>query len=53
LFAAGKVGAAPGFANKVATNTIPAVRYGPQPRQLLDLYLPHHTDRTRRLPTIV
>jgi acetyl esterase/lipase len=53
LFAAGLVASTPASANRVSAVSVRAVRYGPQPRQLLDLYLPQRTDRTSRLPTIV
>jgi acetyl esterase/lipase len=53
LFAAGMAAPAPASATKVSASTIRAVRYGPRPQQLLDLYLPQHTDQTGRLPTIV
>jgi acetyl esterase/lipase len=47
------VAAAPASTTNVAAGTIHALRYGPQPQELLDLYLPQRTDRTRGLPTIV
>jgi acetyl esterase/lipase len=47
------VAAAPASATKVPAGTIHAVRYGPQSHQLLDLYLPRHTDRARGIPVIV
>jgi hypothetical protein len=53
FFGGGIVAAAPASANKVSAGHILGVRYGPQPHQLLDLYLPRLTDRGRRIPTIV
>jgi acetyl esterase/lipase len=53
FFGGGIVAAAPASANKVSAGYILGVRYGPQPYQLLDLYLPRRTDRERRIPTIV
>jgi acetyl esterase/lipase len=53
LFAGGIVAVAPASANKVSAGHIFGVRYGPQPYQLLDLYLPIQIARGRRIPTIV
>jgi acetyl esterase/lipase len=53
LSAGGVVAALPASANKVPSSSIHAVRYGPQPYQLLDLYLPGRTRGAGRIPTIV
>jgi acetyl esterase/lipase len=40
-------------ADRASAETIRAVRYGPEPHQLLDLYLPARSGTEPRIPTIV
>jgi acetyl esterase/lipase len=53
LSAWGLVAATSASANRVTAETIRAIRYGPEPYQLLDLYLPARSGRERPVPTIV
>jgi acetyl esterase/lipase len=53
LFASGVVATGAASANRAAAETIRGVHYGPEPHQLLDLYLPARSRSEQLVPTIV